>query len=156
MRSMSSYLSLFFMVLFWIFRIVVSFTVTMGIDMGFTTLNINIEIILLFITLLSIGLVAKRKLLGAIIYAISYGAYFGVDLYKTVMSIINGGGITDATNALTSFIAIAIALMVLFNMLIDKNRTAHPVDKKTDWFYKNEEFDRKMDERADQNQYKNY
>ena len=28
------------------------------------------------------------------------------------------------------------------------------VDKKTDWFYKNEQFDRKMDDRADKNNYR--
>ena len=39
-------------------------------------------------------------------------------------------------------------------MLMDKNRTNHPVDKKTDWFYKNEEFDRKLDDRADKNNYR--
>lgn len=156
MRSMTSYLSLFFMILFWIFRIVVAFTSSMGIDMGFTPLNMNIEIVLLFVTLLCIGLVGKRKLIGAIVYVIAYGAYFGVDLFNTVMNIINGGSIADFTSAFSSFVAIVIALLVLFNMLIDKNRTAHPVDKKTDWFYKNEEFDRKIDERADQNQYKNY
>ena len=30
----------------------------------------------------------------------------------------------------------------------------NPKDKKTDWFYKNEQFDRKFDERADRNEYK--
>ena len=39
-------------------------------------------------------------------------------------------------------------------VLLDKNRKAHPVDKKTDWFYKNEKFDRQFDERADRNEYK--
>jgi len=43
---------------------------------------------------------------------------------------------------------------VLFDLLFDKNRKEHPVDKKTDWFYKNENFDRKLDERADKNHYK--
>ena len=36
----------------------------------------------------------------------------------------------------------------------DKNRKAHPKDKKTDWFYKNEQYDRKLDERADKNNYR--
>lgn len=157
MRSLSSYLLLMFMVMFWIFRIVVAFTATMGIDIGFIPLDMNIEIILLFVTVLCIGLVGKRKLLGAIIYVIAYGLYFGVDLYNIVMGILNGNAtLTSYSNALTSFIGMAIPIAVLFNLLIDKNRTAHPVDKKTDWFYKNEQFDRNIDERADQNQYRNY
>lgn len=158
MRSLASYLLLIFMVMFWIFRLVVAFTTSMGIDIGFAPIDMNIEIVLLFVTILSALLVAKRKLLGAIIYLISYGAYFGVDLYTTVMNIVNGDIITltQYTRVMVSFIGMIIPIAVFFNMLIDKNRTAHPVDKKTDWFYKNKEFDRNIDSRADQNQYRNY
>ena len=35
----------------------------------------------------------------------------------------------------------------------DKNKKTNPKDKKTDWFYKNEQFDRKLDERADKNNF---
>ncbi len=49
-----------------------------------------------------------------------------------------------------------LPIAVVFNMLIDKNRTNHPIDKKTDWFYKNEQYDRKLDKRLDQNEYRNY
>ena len=42
----------------------------------------------------------------------------------------------------------------LFDLIIDKSRKANPKDKKTDWFYKNEQFDRKLDERADKNNYR--
>lgn len=157
MRSMPSYLLLIFMVMFWIFRIVVAFTTSLGMSIGFSPLNMNIEIILLFVTMLSIGLVGKRKLIGALTYLISYGAYFGMDLYNTIMGIIQGSTtLTDYTNATVSFIGVILPIAVFFNMLIDKNRTNHPVDKKTDWFYKNEEYDRNIDQRADQNEYRNY
>ena len=158
MRSLASYLLLIFMVMFWIFRLIVAFTTSMGIDIGFAPIDMNIEIILLFITILSLLLVAKRKLLGAIIYLISYGAYFGVDLYNAVMNILNGETITltQYTRVMVSFVGMIIPIAVFFNMLIDKNRSAHPVDKKTDWFYKNKEFDRNIDSRADQNEYRNY
>ena len=157
MRSMASYLLLIFMVMFWIFRIVVAFTTSIGVDIGFVPMDMNMEIILLFVAMVCIGLVGKRKLIGAIIYVIAYGAYFGVDLYNIVIGIMNGATtLTDYSRAIVSFIGIAIPLAVLFNLLIDKNRTANPVDKKTDWFYKNEQFDRKLDERADKNQYRNY
>lgn len=157
MRSMPSYLLLMFMVMFWIFRIVVAFTTSLGMSIGFVPLNMNIEIILLFVTMLSIGVVAKRHLIGAIIYLVSYGAYFGMDLYNTIMGIVQGATtLTDYTNVIVSFIGIVLPLAVFFNMLVDKNRTNHPVDKKTDWFYKNEQYDRNIDERADQNEYRNY
>ena len=39
-------------------------------------------------------------------------------------------------------------------MLVDKGRKANPKDKKTDWFFKNSDYDRKYDDRADRNEYK--
>ena len=157
MRSMVSYLLLIFMVMFWVFRLVLTFTTSIGKSIGFTPMNIDVEIVLLFITLVSIALVGKRKLIGAIIYLVSYGFYFGVDLYNIVIRILDGANtIIDYSNAMASFIGVVLPVSVFFNMLIDKNRTNHPVDKKTDWFYKNEEFDRKLDDRADKNQYRNY
>ena len=157
MRSIGSYLLLMFMVMFWVFRIVVAVCATLGFDIGFLPLNTNIEIILLFVTFICVILVGKRKLLGGILYLVSYGLYFGVDLYHIVMNLINEADqMIDYTNAGASFIAICIAFGVFFSLLIDKNRKDHPVDKKTDWFYQNEEFDRKLDERADRNNYRNY
>ena len=157
MRSLASYLLLFFMVMFWIFRIVVAFTSAMAIDIGFAPLDMNMEVILLFVTLVSILLVAKRKLIGAILYLVSYGMYFGVDLYNIVINIINGAtSVVDYTKALVSFIGVVLPTVLFLNMLVDKNRTNHPVDKKTDWFYKGDQYDRKLDDRRDQNQYRNY
>lgn len=157
MKSMASYLLAIFMVMFWIFRIIVAFTASMGIDIGFVPMNMNMEIILLFVTIPCVILVVKRKLTGAIIYLITYGMYFGVDLYSIVTGIMAGTTtLVDYARAFVSFVGVVIPVAVFFNLLIDKNRMAHPVDKKTDWFYNNEEFDRKLDSRADKNQYKNY
>ena len=47
-----------------------------------------------------------------------------------------------------------LAIAVLLDLLVDKNRKLNPKDKKTDWFYKNEEYDRKLDDRADKNNYR--
>lgn len=157
MKSLSSYLLLMFMVMFWIFRIIVAFTTSMGLEFGFTPMNMNVEIILLFITFICILLVGKTKLIGGVIYLIAYGAYFGVDLYNIVLTLLNGEpNIADYSRAMSSFIGVVIPVAVVFVLLFEKNKTAHPVDKKTDWFYKNDEFNRKLDERSDQNQYRNY
>ena len=51
-------------------------------------------------------------------------------------------------------IGLGLAIAALFDVLLDKNRKAHPTDKKTDWFYKNKDYDRKLDERADKNNYR--
>lgn len=156
MKSVGSYLLVFFMAMFWVFRIIVAFAATMGLNFAFQPLNQAMEIILLFVTLVCIILVVKRKLLGGIIYLIGYGMYFGVDIYNTVVSLMNGVTleITQYAVILMSFIGIILPICVVFELLLDKNRKAHPVDKKTDWFYKNEQFDRKMDERADKNNYR--
>lgn len=156
MKSVGSYLLVFFMAMFWVFRIIVAFAATMGLNFAFQPLNQTMEIILLFVTLICIILVVKRKLLGGIIYLIGYGMYFGVDIYNTVVSLMNGATleITQYAVILMSFIGIVLPICVVFELLLDKNRKAHPVDKKTDWFYKNEQFDRKMDERADKNNYR--
>ena len=53
-----------------------------------------------------------------------------------------------------SLIGVTIPLIAVFDILLDKNRMKNPVDKKTDWFYKNEKFDRELDERADKNNYR--
>ena len=71
------------------------------------------------------------------------------------MSIINNS--LEISNYMTVFlelIGIVLPLAAVFDVLLDKNRKAHPTDKKTDWFYKNEEYDRKLDDRADKNNYR--
>ena len=45
------------------------------------------------------------------------------------------------------------------DMLVDKGRKANPVDKKTDWYFKNEKYDKELEERdkrEDKNEYKFY
>ena len=71
------------------------------------------------------------------------------------MGLINGT--LDMNSYMVTFfelIGLALPLAALFDVLLDKNRKAHPTDKKTDWFYKNAEFDREIDERADKNNYR--
>ena len=156
MKSIGSYLLVFFMAMFWVFRIIVAFTATMGMNFPFQPIDRTLEIILLFVTLICIILVVKRKLVGGLLYLLGYGLYFGVDLYNTVVAVINGATIEFSQYAviLMSFIGVVLPICVVFELLLDKNRKAHPVDKKTDWFYKNEQFDRKLDERADKNNYR--
>lgn len=155
MMSMIGYLVIMFMGIFWLFRLIIAFTFSMGMDIGIVPLNMNIEILLLFITLICMFLIGKRKVIGAIIYLASYGLYFGIDVYNGVIFILNGTvGMINYTSLFISFIGIVLPLFVLFEILFDKNRREHPVDKKTDWYYKNNQYDRKYDERADRNNYR--
>ena len=150
MKNMSSYLLVMFMVLFWIFRIVAAGASTFGIDIGIPILEFNFKIILIFVTLVCIILVVKRNIIGAILYLMIHGYYFGVDLFNTLIK----NTTLDFMRAIISFIGILLPIIVLFELLFDKNRKAHYKDGKTDWYYNNEQYDRKYDERADRNNYR--
>lgn len=156
MKNLASWLIVLFAFMFWGFRIVAILMMQMGKEFMIVPMDINIEIILSFLAFICILLLIKRKLIGSLAYVLIYGAYFGTDVYHNVMLLVEGG--TLSLNAYTSlffsFIGIILPLASLFDILLDKNRKAHPKDKKTDWFYKNEQYDRKLDERADKNNYR--
>ena len=93
---------------------------------------------------------------GALIYLFAYGMYFGVDVTTKMKMLFEDPsqlGLNDYTALIISLIGIILPVAILLDLLADKNRKAHPKDKKTDWFYKNEQYDRKLDERADKNNY---
>ena len=161
MKNFSTWMLVMFMIMFWIFRVIVAFTAELGWDFGgFTPLNSQMEIILLFVVLLCIVLVVKRKIVGALIYLLSYGMYFGVDLYNNIQTMLmpQESGILPEisiyTNTIISLIGMIIPIAVLIDLLADKNRKNNPKDSKTDWFYKNEQYVRKLDEIADKNNYR--
>ena len=159
MRNLSTYLLVIFMVMFWIFRIIVTFMYELGSDFaGIVPLNKALEIILLFVVLICIILIVKRKMIGALIYLLAYGLYFGTDL-TTKLTAMFGDMTQEITmgtslSMFVSLIGVILPLAVLIDLLLDKQRKANPKDKKTDWFYKNEAYDRKLDERADKNNYR--
>ena len=154
MKNFTTYLFVIFMVMFWIFRIIVAFCYNLGVEFITAPIDLNFEIVLLFITLVSIILVVKRSMLGGLIYLVSYGLYFGYYIYS-IMANMNGIATTqNYMDLILAILGIVLPLLVLFDLLLDRNRKEHPKDKKTDWFYQNEEYDRKMDERADKNQYR--
>ncbi len=154
MKNFTTYLFVMFMAMFWVFRIIVAFCYNLGIDFISVPMDFNYEIVLLFLTFVAMILVIKRSMLGAIIYLIGYGLYFGTGMYNVVMKINAGATLTDYTEFMFCLIGVLLPLAIFFDLLLDRNRKAHPKDKKTDWFYKNKEFDRKLDERADKNQYR--
>ncbi|MCI9365858.1 MAG: hypothetical protein HFJ54_04620 [Clostridia bacterium] len=154
MKNLTTYLFVMFMIMFWVFRIIVAFCYNMGLEFITIPMDLNFEIILLFLTFVAMILVIKRSMLGGIIYLIGYGLYFGTSIFNTLTA---NGAVMDMmtyTDLLFSGIGILLPILVLFDLLLDKNRKAHPKDKKTDWFYKNKEYDRQLDERADKNQYR--
>lgn len=154
--SIISYLITMFAGLFWLLRVVIAVTSSLNIDIGFNVPDLTAEIIMLFVALFCIVLIVRRQLLGAILYAVSYGWYFGKDIFNAVMQIQEGTQLTagQALNVFMAFVAVIIALATLVDIGINKSRKGSTKNKKTDWFYKNKDFDREFDERADRNNYK--
>ena len=155
MKNFSTWMLVMFMVMFWVFRVIVAvmpeFGTTLG---GIAPLNQNLEIILSFVVLVCIVLIVRRKLIGALIYLLAYGMYFGVDVINNIQTVLNGASMETALNVFISIIGIILPIAVLADLLLDKGRKANPKDKKTDWFYNNEQFDRKLDAGSDKNNYR--
>lgn len=157
MKKFSTYLLVMFMIVFWIIRIIITLASQLGKNfMGIVPINETFEIVLLFATLLCLILIVKRKLIGSLLYLTLHAIYFGGDI-TSKLSIMTKGDIlslSQSTELMFSMLGIILPLAVLIDLLLDKNRKNNPKDKKTDWFYKNEEFDRKLDDRADKNNYR--
>lgn len=110
----------------------------------------------MFAFLVCVVLVVKRKLTGGLLYLALYGIYFGGDVTAKLNILSTNGSLSMSENMglMISILGIILPLAVLIDLLLDKNRKLNPKDKKTDWFYQNEEFDRKLDDRADKNNYR--
>lgn len=156
MKNLSSWLITFFIIMFWAFRIIVAITGSMGTEFVVKPIDNTIEVILLFVVLLLVPFIFKRKLLAAIIYLVVYGWYFGQGLLSNTLLIIEGQTLPMQVymEMFISLIAIALPVATIFDILLDRTRTKNPVNKETDWFYKNKDYDRKLDERADKNNYR--
>ena len=119
--------------------------------------TINFEIILLFATIPCIVLVLKRNIIEAACYMAIYVSYFGTAIYNTMNSIVSTDGMNvgGSVDLIVSVIGIVIPVLTFFDILLNKNRKSIiGKNNSTDWYYKNKDYDRKYDERADKNQYK--
>ena len=161
MKKFSTWMLVMFMVLFWLLRVVIALAYELKWNFaGLVPLNQSMEIALLFVFLLCLILIVKRKMIGALLYLLTYGMYFGTNVTSNIQTILDvANGTTDISqylNLFMSVIGIILPIAVLLDLLWDRERKENPKDKKTDWFYKNQKFDRKMDERADKNNYRKY
>lgn len=154
--ALISYLITIFAGLFWLFRVVITLTTSLNINLGFVIPDLTAEIVMLFVTLVCLALIVRRKLIGAVMYVVSYGWYFGKDIFNAVLQIQQGEQLTamQGLNVFIAFVAVILATATLVDVGVNQNRKGSTKDKKTDWFYKNEQFDREYDERADRNNYK--
>ena len=157
MKKFSTYLLVVFMMLFWVLRIVITLASQLGKSfMGIVPMNETFEIAILFLKLLCVVLIVKRKMIGSLLYLTIHAIYFGGDVTNKLNILARNETLTlaQSTEFMFSMIGIILPLAVLLDLLLDKNRKMNPKDEKTDWFYKNEQFDRKLDDRADKNNYR--
>lgn len=152
--SLGSYLISLATIMFWIFRIAVAFTASMNIEFIIKPLDLTVEIVLLFVTLVSIILIFKRSMIGALMYLVSYLGYFGVYIYNILQNTTQEIAV-DYINVFMSGIAIILSFIVFIDIGFSRSsKKTNKNIKKTDWYYQNSDYDRKYDERADKNQYK--
>lgn len=152
--SMFSILISLFAVIFWIIRVLVAFTASMGIEFMLKPLNLQVEIILAFVTFICILLIFRRSLIGSLVYLISNIGYYGVYLYNIL---VNTEEITrvNSMNVLVSVVGILLPFIILIDVgMSQSSKKTSNKTKHTDWYYQNDKYDREYDERADKNQYK--
>lgn len=152
--SMFSVLMGLFAIIFWILRVAVAFTASMNIEFFLTPLNLPVEIILTFVTLISIILIFRKSIIGALIYLLSYWGYFGVYIYN-IFQKAEEIVMLDYLNVFVSIIGIILPFIIFMDVgFSQSSKKTSSKTKKTDWYYQSEKFDRQYDERADKNQYK--
>ena len=158
MKSLTSWLLIMFMGMFWAFRVAVTLAAQYGVDLGgIIVFNNTLEIVLLFVSILCFILIAKRIFWGSVIYLAGYIVYFGTYLINNFIPVITSGEQIDPVVLLNSFFAIipiVLGLMSLLNIAFERTKSKHFSDNKTDWYFDNEKYDRKLDERADKKQYR--
>lgn len=143
-----------FAIAFWIVRVAVAFTASMDMEFFLTPLNLQVEIVLTFVTLIGIILIFKKSIIGALIYLLSYSGYFGTYIYN-VFQKTEEVALLDYINVLASTIGILLSIIIFIDVCFSQSSKKTSIKtKKTDWFYQDKQFDRKLDERADKNQYK--
>ena len=163
MSNFSTWMIAIFMIMFWIFRAIVALCTQYSIDfLGLEAYNFNLEVIIAFATVICIVLVVKRIMAGSLIYLVIYGVYFGEHLVANLITLLQGNTaltVDASMNLISDLIAIVLALFSVVDMLVDKGRKVNPIDKKTDWYFKNEKYDEELkgrDQREDKNEYKFY
>ena len=158
MKNVASWLLLFFMGMFWMFRIAVTLSSQFGGDFGgFIVFNNTLEISLLFFTLVCFILIIKRVIWGAILYLAANCLYFGGYIVQNLLPALGREGGIDMIvlqNSVVGALGILLALCIVIDIAVQKINTKHFSDNKTDWYFNNDKYDRKMDERADKNQYR--
>jgi hypothetical protein len=155
MTALFSYLLTFFGIAFWFFRAIATLLYQLQINFFTQPINVTYEIVILFATIPCLLLVIKRNIIGAVVYMAIYVTYFGTSLMESfTIAQSTGFNIVNSSDMLCTLVGCILPILIFFDVLLNKNRSLGVNTKSSDWFYKNEQFDRNFDERADRNQYR--
>ena len=136
--------------IFILFRAYVGFMHTTGSSTGFMVIDPNIELMMLFVSVISLVMIFKRNILFAAIMLAMYFAYFGYG----ISLLLGTSSSMQMLDMFGMFIGILLALLNFIDVVFNKNRKGSTKNTKTDWFYATDKYEREFDERADRNQYK--
>ena len=158
MKTFANWMTVIFMIMYWGFRIFVTYMFTNGNEFPIQPINLATEIVIIFLTFLCIVLVFKRQRVGGFIYFGINLMYYGFDIYLNATGLATGAesfSIMDSgMNMFGSVLGIIMGLVVLIDVLSYNMKTS--IDKSTDWYYKNKDLDKQKDSREDSNNYRIY
>ena len=158
MKTFANWMTVIFMIMYWGFRIFVTYMYTNEQSFPIQPINLTTEIVIIFLTFLCIVLVFKRQRVGGFIYFGINLMYYGFDIYLKATGLATGAesfSIMDSgMNMFGSVLGIIMGLVVLIDVLSYNMKTS--IDRSTDWYYKNKELDKQKDSREDSNNYRIY
>lgn len=158
MKTFANWMTVIFMIMYWGFRIFITYMFTNGGEYPVKPINLTTEIVILFITFVCIVLVFKRQRVGGFIYFGINMMYYGYELYINITNTIADGGSIDIMGSgldmFASFLGIIMGIVVLIDILSYNMKTK--IDRSTDWYYKNKDLDKAKDAREDSNNYRIY
>ena len=87
---------------------------------------------------------------------LGYGYYFGRYIFDSIPGLTSGESVDFMIlqNVIVGALAVLLGFLIIIDILVEKSKRKNYSDNKTDWFFKNKNTDRQLDERADKNQYR--
>lgn len=134
-------------VMYWLFRVIVMFFYSIDKPFMIQPIDPLFEVITLFVTLICVYMLFRRKQFFGVIYFSTYLAYLGTGILKYMQT-------NSLIDIFTCGVGILIAFLNFIDILLNQNRTGGTRNDKVDWFYATDDYTRQMDDRADKNQYK--
>lgn len=134
-------------VLFWIFRIGVCAMATMKNEFFCIPYNMPIEIFIIFATAPFIVGIQRKSSIGAVAYFATYIVYYGTAFYDAFME---GNNIEMLSNVL----GVILPIFIFCDVIFARQLYGEMEMRSSNWYFENQKYDRKFDERADRNQYK--